>query len=72
MWLVALPEQPGRLSPPVAGATAARASALAPTLLLLQFGVLGFGFFQDGNIRVGIFPQREEVLISSAGTRIVA
>ncbi len=30
----------------------------------LQFGVLGLGFFQDGNIGVGIFPGRKEVLVS--------
>ena len=44
---------------------------LAPHLLR-QFRVLGFGFFQDGNIRVGIFPQREEILVGSAGAGTVA
>jgi hypothetical protein len=30
---------------------------------LLQFRVLRFCLFQNGNVRVGIFPQGEEVLI---------
>ena len=36
-------------------------------LVLLQLGVFSFGFFQDGNIAVGIFPQREEVVVGGAG-----
>ena len=34
--------------------------------LLLQLRVLRFGFLQDGNVGVGVFPQREEVLVSGA------
>ena len=41
-------------------------------ILLWQLGVLGSGFFQDGNIRVSIFPQRQEILVGSAGAGIVA
>jgi hypothetical protein len=33
----------------------------------LQFRVFSFGFFQDGNIGVCIFPQREEVVVGGAG-----
>jgi hypothetical protein len=29
----------------------------------LQLGVLRFGFLQDGNFGVGIFPQREEIFV---------
>jgi hypothetical protein len=38
---------------------------------LLQFRVFGLGFFQDGNIRIGVLPQREEALIRRAGIRRV-
>ena len=31
---------------------------------LLQLRVLRFGFLQDGDIGVGVFPQREEILVS--------
>jgi hypothetical protein len=30
---------------------------------LLQLHVLRFRFFQDGNLRVGVFPEREEILV---------
>ena|SRR5437667_12638587 len=33
---------------------------------LLQLRVLRLGFLQDGDVGVGIFPEREEVLIGSA------
>jgi len=33
---------------------------------LLQFCVLGLSFLKDGNVRICIFPEREEVLISDA------
>ena len=29
---------------------------------LLQLRVFGFGFFQDGDVEVGIFPEGEEIL----------
>jgi len=47
----------------------ARAETLAPTLL--QLGVLCFRLFQHRNVRIGVFPQREEVLISRASAGIV-
>src|ERR1700746_1525943 len=31
---------------------------------LLQLGVLGFGLFQDGDVGIGIFPEREEIFVS--------
>ena len=34
---------------------------------LLQLRVLGFGFLQDGDVRVGVFPKGEEILIGSTG-----
>ena len=30
---------------------------------LLQLCVLGFGFFQDGKVGIGIFPQGKKILI---------
>src|SRR5579859_3466449 len=35
-------------------------------LRLLEFGVFGFGFLEDGNVRIGVFPKGEEVLVSGA------
>jgi hypothetical protein len=32
---------------------------------LLQLGVLRFGFLQDGDVGVGVFPEGKEILISS-------
>src|SRR5262249_16256999 len=37
------------------------------SLKLLQLRVLRLGFLQDGNVRVGVFPKGEEILISGAG-----
>src|SRR5208337_700521 len=34
---------------------------------LLQFRVLGLGLFQDGDVGVGVFPEREKILIGGAG-----
>jgi hypothetical protein len=31
--------------------------------LLLQLRVLGLGFLQDGDVGVGIFPEREEIFV---------
>ena len=39
---------------------------------LLQFRVLGFGLLQDGDVRVGVFPQREEVLRRRACRHLLA
>ena len=30
---------------------------------LLQFRVFGLGLLQDGDVGVGVFPEREEILI---------
>ena len=30
---------------------------------LLQLRVLRFGFLQDGNVGVGVFPQREKIFV---------
>src|ERR1017187_266235 len=38
---------------------------LSPTLLQLR--VLRLGFFQDGDVGVGVFPERQEILICSLG-----
>jgi cytochrome oxidase assembly protein ShyY1 len=35
-------------------------------LELLQLGVLRLALFQDGNIGVGVFPEREEILVRGA------
>jgi hypothetical protein len=34
---------------------------------LLQFGIFGLGLLQDGNVGIGVFPKREEVLICRLG-----
>jgi hypothetical protein len=34
---------------------------------LLQLRVLRLGFLQDGDVGVGVFPEREEILIGSLG-----
>jgi len=31
---------------------------------LLQLRILRFGFFQDGDVGVGVFPEGEEILVS--------
>lgn len=33
---------------------------------LLQLRVLGLGFFQNGDVRIGVFPKSKEILIGSA------
>jgi len=38
---------------------------------LLQLGVLGLGFFQGGEISVGIFPEREEILVGGAAVATI-
>src|SRR5208282_2379743 len=37
-------------------------------LPVVQLRVLCLGLFENGNIRVGVFPEREEVLIGSASS----
>ena len=41
--------------------------------LSLQLRVLGFGLLQDGYVGVGVFPQREEILVvgQSLGARSI-
>ena len=34
---------------------------------LPEFGVFGFGLFEDRDIGIGVFPESKEVLIRSAG-----
>jgi len=34
---------------------------------LLQFGVLGFGLLQDGDVGVGVFPEGEEIFVGIEG-----
>jgi hypothetical protein len=36
---------------------------------LLQLGVFGFGGGENGDVGVGVFPQREEILVGGAGFR---
>jgi hypothetical protein len=38
---------------------------------LLQLRVLRFGLFQNGDVRIGIVPQREEVVVLFAGDALV-
>jgi hypothetical protein len=35
-----------------------------PRKLLFQLGVLRFGGDEDGDVWVGVFPEREEILVS--------
>jgi hypothetical protein len=39
---------------------------------LLQLRVFGFGLLENGNVRVGVFPQCEEILVGRAGLGCVA
>src|SRR5262249_13994739 len=47
-------------------------SPASQMLVLLQSCVLGPGLFQDGNVRVGVFPDGEEILIGGARFGLVA
>ena len=38
----------------------------------MQLRILGLGLLKDGNVGVGIFPQRQEILICRFGFRGVA
>jgi hypothetical protein len=42
-----------------------RGAAVASTVLL-QLRVLRLGFFQNGDVGVGVFPEGEEVFVSGA------
>ncbi len=37
-----------------------------------QLGILGLGLLQDGDVRVGVFPQREEILVGGTSLVFVA
>ena len=39
---------------------------------LLKFGVFGFGFLEGDEIRVGVLPGGEEVLVGGAGFRRIS
>src|SRR6266853_5012061 len=39
---------------------------------LLQSGVLRFGLLKDGDVRVGVFPECEEIMIGGTGLGRVA
>ena len=39
---------------------------------LLQLGVLGFGFFQNRDVGVGVLPESEEILVGGTGGRDVS
>src|SRR5882724_313487 len=47
----------------------ANSGARVPSQLrkLREPSVLGFGLLQDGDVGVGVFPEREEVLVGGAG-----
>src|SRR3984957_20214849 len=47
-------------------------TSLTLTRHLLEFCVLGFGLLQDRVVRVGVFPQREEILIRRARLGLIA
>jgi|ERR1035437_3730469 hypothetical protein len=42
-------------------------ASASKTTLLLQLRVLGFGFFQDGDVGVGVFPEGEEIFVGGEG-----
>ena len=39
--------------------------------VLLQLRVLRLGFFQDGDVGVGVFPESEEIVVGCAGFRYI-
>ena len=39
---------------------------------LLHLRILRFGLLQDGDVRVGVFPEGEEILIGGTGLQGVA
>ena len=52
---------------PITGGTAADMEGRLPYARLLQLRVLRLGLLQDGNVGVGVFPEREEILICGSG-----
>jgi len=63
-----LPLQKADPSPPSADCAAGFGMTASPFCgQLLQLGVFGLGGDEDGDGGVGVFPQREEILIRGAG-----
>ncbi|MGA6980265.1 MAG: hypothetical protein WBZ11_01800, partial [Candidatus Sulfotelmatobacter sp.] len=50
------PDEMGRLTQPI-------------LTLLLQLGIFRFGFFQDGDVGVAVFPEREEIFLGGESAR---
>ena len=44
-----------------------RLMPLAALAALLPLRVLRLGLLEDGDVRIGVFPEREEILIGGAG-----
>ena len=42
------------------------------TLRLLQLRILRLGLLQDGDVAIGVLPQREEIIVGGAGFNGVA
>jgi hypothetical protein len=40
--------------------------------LLFQLGVLGFGLLQDRDVRIGVFPEVEKIIVGSIGFDSIA
>jgi hypothetical protein len=59
------------ISPPLETGNAGKMPA-PRVKFLLQFIGFGFGFAEDWDVGIGIFPQREEFLIGGAGLGVVA
>ena len=55
----------GEASPRLASKTGTRTwgTRHRELLLRLQLGVFGLGLFEDGDVGVGVFPQRKEVFV---------
>jgi hypothetical protein len=47
-----------------------RESAVSCRRRLLDLRVFGSGLFEDGNIGVGVFPQREEIAVAGEGPAV--
>jgi hypothetical protein len=54
-----------KLPPDIASTPLRLHSGGAILKALLQLRVLGFGFLQDGDVGIGVFPEREEILIGA-------
>jgi hypothetical protein len=54
------------------GNPTAQDNVLVQACCLLQLRILRLGFLQDGDVKVGVFPEGEEVLVGGAGFRLLA